>query len=50
MKKSHTAHRLCTMLIAICMVFTILPAVSSLTEDMPGGGGFQKTIMLQQQQ
>ncbi|WP_400260580.1 leucine-rich repeat protein [Candidatus Methanomassiliicoccus intestinalis] len=26
------------MLLAICMVFTILPAVSSLTEDMPGGG------------
>ncbi len=49
MKKSHTAHRLCTMLIAICMVFTILPAVSSLTEDMPGGG-FQKTIVLPQQQ
>ena len=49
MKKSHTAHRLCTMLLAICMVFTILPAVSSLAEDMPGGG-FRKTIMLQQQQ
>ena len=38
MKKTHTTHNICTMLLAICMVFTILPAVSSLAADTSGGG------------
>ncbi|WP_400206946.1 hypothetical protein [Candidatus Methanomassiliicoccus intestinalis] len=45
MKKTHTTHKICTMLLAICMVFTILPAVSSLAADTSGGGDRKITLM-----
>ena len=44
MKKTHTTHKICTMLLAICMVFTILPAVSSLAADTSGGGGSENYV------